>query len=105
MNYLMIAGINKQNLMQILLIGFIILIFYFFSIRPQRKKYSDQKNFLNKLKPGMNVVTIGGIHGIIISIEENTVTIELNGRGTNIIIEKSAISIESTHKLQVIDKP
>lgn len=98
MNYLMLAAINKQHLMQFLFIGFIIFILYFFSIRPQRKKYSDQKNFLNKLKPGMNVVTIGGIHGTITSIDENTVTIELNGRGTNIVIEKSAISIESSNK-------
>ncbi|MCP3660144.1 MAG: preprotein translocase subunit YajC [Bacteroidetes bacterium] len=96
----MINGINKQTLMQFVFIAFIIIILYFFSIRPQRKKYNDQKSFLEKLKPGMNIVTVGGIHGTILSVDDKTITIELNGRGTNMVIEKNAISVESSNRLQ-----
>ena len=47
----------------LLLIGGIVLIFYFFMIRPQQKKQKDQKRFLEEVKKGDNIVTIGGIHG------------------------------------------
>ena len=92
---LLLANLSKEHLLNFLFIGFIIFVLYFFSIRPQRKKYKDQKNFIEKLKPGMHIKTIGGIHGIILSIDDDTVTIELDNRGTSMILEKNAISIDT----------
>jgi preprotein translocase subunit YajC len=47
----------------ILLFGGIIVIFYLFMIRPQQKKQKDQKKFIEAVKKGDMIVTIGGIHG------------------------------------------
>ncbi|ACE05836.1 hypothetical protein Aasi_0420 [Candidatus Amoebophilus asiaticus 5a2] len=85
---------------QIALIASFVLVFYFFMIRPQQKRQKDQRSFIDHIKKGDNVVTIGGIHGKIHDIEDNIVTLEVDNRGTKISISKSAISIEATKKLQ-----
>lgn len=81
--------------MNLIFIGGILLVFYFFMIRPQQKKQKDQKKFIGAIKKGDQVVTLGGIHGKIAAIEENTVTLEVD-RGARIKMEKSAISFESS---------
>jgi len=43
----------------------IIVVFYFFMIRPQLKKSKDQKKFRENIKIGDKIITIGGIHGKI----------------------------------------
>lgn len=69
----------------------IIGVFYFFMIRPQQKKQKEQKELLGNLKKGDQVVTIGGIHARIYTVEEATVTLELD-KGVKLTVEKSAIS-------------
>jgi preprotein translocase subunit YajC len=80
----------------ILIVG-IIVIFYFFMVRPQQKKQKDQKAFLESIKKGEDVVTIGGMHGKVYSIEEDTVTLEID-KGVKMKFEKSAISLEASRK-------
>lgn len=82
---------------QVFLFGSIILIMYFFMIRPQQKKQKETKNFLESIKKGDTVVTIGGIHGKIYSIEGDTLTLELD-KGMKIKVEKSAVSADFTKK-------
>ncbi|MFC0263079.1 preprotein translocase subunit YajC [Fontibacter flavus] len=82
---------------QVFLFGSIILIMYFFMIRPQQKKQKETKTFLESIKKGDNVVTIGGIHAKIYSVEGDTVTLELD-KGIKIKVEKSAISADYTKK-------
>ncbi len=81
----------------LILIGGIILIFYFFMIRPQQKKQKEQKRFLEGLKKGDKVVTLGGIHGKIMAIEGEIVHLEVD-RGTKLTIEKSSISLDASKK-------
>lgn len=69
----------------------IIGVFYFFMIRPQQKKQKEQKELLNNLKKGDQIVTIGGIHARVYTVEEATVTLELD-KGVKLTVEKSAIS-------------
>lgn len=69
----------------------IIVVFYFFFIRPQMKKSKDQKKFRESLQKGQKVVTIGGIHGRIVELQETTVTIEVEN-GVRFRMEKSAIA-------------
>jgi len=69
----------------------IIGVFYFFMIRPQQKKQKEQKELLTNLKKGDQVVTIGGIHARIYTVEDATVTLELD-KGVKLTVEKSAIS-------------
>jgi len=81
----------------LILIGGIALIFYFFMIRPQQKRQKDQKNFVEAVKKGDMIVTVGGIHGKVVSIEDDTFILEVD-RGAKIKFEKSSISLESSKK-------
>jgi preprotein translocase subunit YajC len=68
----------------------VMVVFYFFLIRPQMKKQKDLKNFRESLKKGDKIVTAGGIYGRINNIAENIITIDV---GNNVLlkIDKSAI--------------
>ncbi|WP_420147218.1 preprotein translocase subunit YajC [Spirosoma sp.] len=88
---------NTSMIYNVLLWVGIIGIFYFFMIRPQQKKQKDQKSFVDNLKKGDNVVTIGGLHGKIASVEGTTVTLEVD-RGVKMVFEKSSISREASVK-------
>ncbi len=82
---------------QVFLFGSIILIMYFFMIRPQQKKQKETKNFLDAIKKGDTVVTIGGIHGRVSAIEGDTMILDVD-KGMKLKIEKSAISADFTKK-------
>lgn len=92
------AGGGGFGLEQILLFGGIAIIFYFFMIRPQQKKQKDQKNFISEIKKGDRIVTIGGVHGRIAELDDETVTIDVE-KGAKIKFERSAISLEASKKL------
>ncbi len=53
------------------------VIFYFLLIRPQQKKTKEHQQMVSALKKGNKVVTSGGIHGVITSTDEATVTLEV----------------------------
>lgn len=76
----------------------IIVVFYFFMIRPQLKKAKDQKKYREEIKKGDKVVTIGGIHGKIAEVNDKTLIIEVEG-GNRLKIEKGAVSMEFTATL------
>lgn len=80
----------------------IFVVFYFFMIRPQAKKQKDAAKFKEEIKKGDKVVTIGGIHGRIVEVQDKTFTIE-GESGHRIKIEKSAVSMESTKAVQKQD--
>ena len=83
------------GLMSLLPIFLIIIVFYFFMIRPQMKKAKEQKKFRENIKKGDKIITIGGIHGKILEIQDTTFTIEVEG-GNKLKIEKTAVSTDST---------
>ncbi|HEX8514783.1 MAG TPA: preprotein translocase subunit YajC [Bacteroidia bacterium] len=84
-----------QQLTQFLPIILIIVVFYFFMIRPQLKKAKDQKKFRENIKVGDKVVTIGGIHAKISEVQETTFIITVEG-GVRLKIEKNAVSMDSS---------
>jgi preprotein translocase subunit YajC len=77
----------------------IVVVFYLFFIRPQMKRSKDQKKFRESLEKGQKVITIGGIHGRITEIQDNTVTVEID-KEVNIRVEKSAIAIDNTQTIE-----
>lgn len=77
----------------------IIVVFYFFFIRPQMKRSKDQKKFKEGLQKGQKVITIGGIHGRIVEIQETTVTIEVENN-VRLRVEKSAIAMDNTQSIE-----
>ena len=87
---------------QFVFLGLMIVVFYFFMIRPQAKKAKQQKTFLSDLQKGDKVVTIAGIHGTVNKMnDDGTMSLEINP-GSYIKIEKSSISMEWTAN---INKP
>jgi len=102
MNFLEFLLFAKQNpdgqpsggsMPMLLMIGLIILVFYFFMIRPQQKKQKQMANFRDALKRGDKIVTIGGVHGQITDVQEGTFTIEV-ADGVKIKIEKAAVVVD-----------
>lgn len=85
---------GNSLVMPAMMIG-LVVIFYFFMIRPQQKKQKDQKKFREALKKGDVVVTVGGIHGKIMSVEGETITIDVD-RGTKLTMEKSSVSMPNS---------
>jgi preprotein translocase subunit YajC len=98
-NFILLQAGSGQNGMigQLILFGAIAIIFYFFMIRPQQKKQKDQKSFIESIKKGDNVVTIGGLHGKVAAVEGDTVTLEVD-KGIKMKFEKTAISLEASKK-------
>ena len=80
---------------QIVMLGLIIIVFYFFMIRPQVKKQKDQKNFVNDLKKGDKVILTSGAHGKIAEVADTTFLIEHEG-GQKIRYDKSSVSLEAS---------
>lgn len=88
------AAPGGGGMVQLVLMGGIILVFWLFMIRPQAKKAKEQKKFVENMQKGDKVVTIAGIHGAINKInEDNTIQLEVSP-GSYLKIEKSSISME-----------
>ena len=93
---LMSSGEQAQNPWSSLLpLLIIMVIFYFFLIRPQMKRQKELKNFRESLKKGDRIVTSGGIYGKINNISENVITIDV---GNNVLlkVDKSAVLRDTT---------
>lgn len=71
----------------------IILVFYFFMIRPQMKRQKELKKYREELKKGDKVITTGGIYGKVTEIKEAHVNVEI-ANGVVIKIDKSAIIMD-----------
>lgn len=69
----------------------IFVVFYFFLIRPQRKKDKQVKEMLNNLKAGDRVCTIGGIYGTIVGIKDDTVTLSVGRDNLSMVIARWGI--------------
>lgn len=75
---------------QIIIILLMVVVFYFFVIRPQAKKTKEEAKYRSSIEKGSKIITIGGIHGKVIAVNTETVTIECEG-GQKLKIEKNAI--------------
>lgn len=75
----------------LIMIGVLLVVMYFFMIKPQKKQEREIQNMRNGLQVGDEITTIGGIIGKIVSIKEETVLLESSGDKTKIRILKSAV--------------
>jgi preprotein translocase subunit YajC len=91
------SGGSTGIISQVGMIGLIFVIFYFFMIRPQQKKQKDIKTYLETIKKGSTVVTIGGMHGKIVELTDLTMVLEVE-KGQRLLFDRSAISMESTKR-------
>lgn len=66
-------------------------VFYFLLIRPQQKKQKQRNLMLSQLKKGDKVTTIGGLHGTIVELTDDTVVLRVNDT-VRMTFERSAIN-------------
>jgi preprotein translocase subunit YajC len=77
------------------MVGIVVVIFalfYFVSIRPQRKRQKEQQEMVSALQKGDKVITAGGIFGVIDSVREDSVVIKVEG-GTLLRIAKGSVMV------------
>lgn len=73
----------------------IVIVFYFFMIRPQAKKAKEAKQFREALGKGDKVITVGGLYGKIVEVKEQYVVLQI-ANGVEVKVSKSAVSPELT---------
>jgi len=79
-----------------MLIVFLVLIFglfYFLFIRPQRKRQKEHKQLVEELKRGDNVVTAGGIYGVVESISDDSIVVKVES-GTTVRVAKASVALK-----------
>ena len=81
-----------------IMMGLLMVVFYFFMIRPQQKKAKDAKKFRESLQKGARVVTIGGIHGRIVEVADTTILLEVDSN-VKLRFERSAIAMDNSQQL------
>ena len=75
----------------LIMFGLIFVVFYFFLIRPQSKKQKEHRKMLEALNKGDKIITIGGIHGEIVNVNQDILKIKI-AENIKIDVNKSAIS-------------
>lgn len=83
----------------IIMFGLIMVVFYFFLIRPQMKKQKELTKFRNALKKGDKIVTTGGIYGKVLEIQEQTIIMEVEGQN-RLKVDKAAVIKDMTDVAQ-----
>lgn len=83
-------GAESNPLMSFLPLLLIIVVFYFFMIRPQVKRQKETRKFRESLQKGDKVVTTGGIYGKIAKIEETSIHLEI-AKDVVIKVDKNGI--------------
>ena len=87
----------EDGMSSLIMLGLMVLVFWFFMIRPQMKKQKELRKFRDGLAKGDHIVTIGGIHGKILEITDTTVLVQSDN--TKLRFDKSAISQSSEDQL------
>ncbi len=81
-----------QNPMAMLLpLILIFIVFYFFIIRPQRKKDAERKQMIAAVRKGDKIITVGGVHASVTQVDERSVLVQAD-TNVKLRIEKTAIA-------------
>jgi preprotein translocase subunit YajC len=75
----------------LIMMGLMIVMFYFLLIRPQQRQRKEQAARIAALQAGDKVVTTAGIHGLVHNVREHTVVVKV-AEGTMIEFDKAAIA-------------
>jgi preprotein translocase subunit YajC len=87
------AAEGQSLLMSVMPFVLIIVVFYFFMIRPQMKKQKELRNYRENLKKGDKIITTGGIYGKVAEIKDNHVVAEI-AEGVKVKIDKAAVVMD-----------
>ena len=86
------AGTKNTLLTFVLPLGFFFVLLYFMLIRPQKKREQEQKELQSNVQIGDEVITTGGIIGIVVRVAEDNIVLETGGERTKIRMKNWAIA-------------
>ena len=92
------SGSVMESILSCAPIVVVLIVFYFLLIRPQQKKDKEDRAMRENLEIGDEIVTIGGIVGLVVSIKEDTVVIETGSDRSKVRIAKWAVAQNITAK-------
>lgn len=84
------SGLNMDSIGSFLPIILMFVVLYFLMIRPQQRKQKEQKEMIQALTEGDEIVTIGGLLGTVTKISENHISMQM-ASGAEVFVQKSAI--------------
>lgn len=79
-----------QGLETLIFLALLIGVFYFMLIRPQRRRAEQHRQLIESIRPGDEVITIGGMHGTVRALRDENVELEI-APDTVVRFVKSAI--------------
>ena len=82
---------SRGGLLSFLPFILIILVFYFLLIAPQRKKQKEQQTMIEGVKKGDKIVTVGGIHGLVLGVKEDTLQVKI-AENTKVEIARASVA-------------
>ena len=91
MSAAVIAQQSGSNVTFLISLVLMVAIFYFLLIRPQQRRVKQQRSLVDSLRVGDEVITIGGMFGTILEIEDETITLDA-GAGTRLRYLKQAVA-------------
>ncbi|MGH8871622.1 MAG: preprotein translocase subunit YajC [Acidimicrobiia bacterium] len=77
MTHVVLAQEAASPLPSLLFLGLMVAVFWLFIIRPQRQRAKNQRALSESLSPGEEVRTIGGIHGTVVSVDDDSVVLRV----------------------------
>jgi len=83
---------NGQGITQFIPLILIFVIFYFFLIRPQQKRVKEHKTMVESLKRGDEVITSGGIIGVVERVMEDDRIEVILGENVKVQIIRSTVT-------------
>ncbi len=77
MNYVLAQDTAASPVSSFIFLGLMIAVFWLFIIRPQRQRAKKQRELASSLEVGQEIKTIGGIHGRVISLDDDSVVLRV----------------------------
>ena len=91
LNFLQAQGAQSGGgLTMLLMLALIFVVMWLFMIRPQQKRQKELNNFRNSLSKGDKVVTVGGIYGTVLEVNDNKVMLEID-KDVKIKVDKASL--------------
>ena len=103
MNTVLLQAAGGAGYGQLIMMVGLVVVFYFFMIRPQMKKQKDHKKYIEQLGVNSKVVTTAGIHGRIVEVSDTTFLVDV-GSGVKIRFDKSAIALDASKAVNNTEK-
>jgi len=92
----------EPGIANLIFLAFLIVIFYFMLIRPQKRRVEQHRRLISSISVGDEIVTIGGIYGIVGRMGDDDIELEISP-GTTIRVVKSAIARRVTEDVEPED--